>query len=202
MAGTGLRTFEHRQSRNCILERRRAFESPFLHDRDELDVGGIELVAQEAIDVERLPRVQPMHAGQRVECHAGPAQQVGGGHHLVEGRRTALVDTKAVVQFTRPVDAQPDQKAVLFQEAGPVFVEQNAVGLKIVFDLLPGLRVFLLQGDHAAEEVQPAQGGLAALPREHDGSTGIAVDILADEKLQRLVIHRAGARPIRQRLFA
>ena len=65
--------------------------------------------------------------------------------HLVEGGRAALGDPVAVVDVARAVDAQADEEAVLLQEAGPFLVEQRAVGLQIVFDPLPGFRMFALR---------------------------------------------------------
>ena len=117
--------------------RRRRLEVLGLHDRDELDVGRAELAAQEAIDVERTRGVGAVHAGQRVERHADAAAAVcAAGHHLVEGRRAALVDAVMVVDFARAVDAEADQEAVLLEEFGPFLVEQHAVGLQVVLDPL------------------------------------------------------------------
>ena len=91
----------------------------------------------------------PVYAGERIERHAEFAQQPCRGHHLVEGRGTALVDAKPVMQFARTVDAEPDKEAVLLEKSRPFLVEENAVGLQVVFDALIGLCVFFLQRDHA-----------------------------------------------------
>ena len=173
-----------------------------LHDRDELDVCGVELAAQETVDVERPRRVEAMHAGERVETHTELPQQLGRCHHFVEGRRAALVDAKAIVQLARPVDAQTDQEMMLLEERRPAFVEQHAVGLQVVFDALSGLCVFLLQRDDAAEKIQAPQRRLAALPGKHHFGARHAFDILPDEKLKRLVAHLARARTVGQRFLA
>ena len=202
MIGPRLRAADSRQLRPLPCLRRGGLKSPRLHDRDELDVCGVELAAQETVDVERPRRVEAMHAGERVKAHTELSQQLGRCHHLVEGRRATLVDAKSIVQLARPVDAQTDQKPMLLEEHGPLFVEQHAIGLQIIFDALSGFCVSLLQRDDAAEEIQTPQRRLAALPGKHHFGACHTVDILPDEKLKRLVAHLACTWAVGQHLLA
>jgi len=59
-------------------------------------------------------------------------------HDPVEGGLAALVDATGVVHRARSVDGQPDEEAVVVEEARPVGVDQRAVGLDGVDDSLPG----------------------------------------------------------------
>ena len=143
-----------------------------------------------------------MNAGQRVEADAVPAQHLRGRKHEVERRFGVLRDPVVFVDLARAVDAEPDEESMFLQEAGPVFVEQRAVGLQVVLDALPGLGVLLLQRDHLLEEAESEQRRLAALPREHDFLTRDALDVVLDEALEDLVRHVATARSAGQYALA
>ncbi|MFZ5829668.1 MAG: hypothetical protein ACOY3P_06255 [Planctomycetota bacterium] len=52
------------------------------------------------------------------------------------------------------IEAQPDVKTVLLEEPAPGLVDQQAVGLELVLDLLFA-GVLLLQCDGLAVEVEP-----------------------------------------------
>ena len=142
------------------------------------------------------------HAGERVERHGEPPEHLRRRIHCVERRGATLGDAALVVDFLGTVDGKAHEEAMLLQEARPFLVEQRAVGLQVVFDSLSGLRVFLLQRHDLAEEVEPHQGRLAALPREDDFFGRHARDVVAHEALQHLVVHVPAARAARQRLLA
>ena len=65
-----------------------------------------------------------------------PAQVVEAAHHLIECALSAFRDAIGVVQLFRAIDAQPDQHVVLFEERGPLVVDQDAIGLKRCIHLL------------------------------------------------------------------
>ncbi len=192
---------DDRQRRRVPFLRRGALELAELDDRDELQVGRAQLAAQETVDVERPRRIESIDAGQRVERHAEALQHLRGRVHLVERRLAALGDPVVIVDVLRAVDGEAHQETMLLEEARPVLVEQRAVGLQVVFDALSGLRVLPLQRDHLAEEVEPHQRRLAALPGEDDFVAGDAGDVVADEALQHVVVHAAAARTAGQRLL-
>src|SRR3974377_714364 len=114
------------------------FEIPDLHDRDELDIRGVELISQEAIDIERTRGVETVHAGECVKPHTESAQQLRRSHHLVECRRTTLVNAVMIMQFPRSIDAQTYEEPMLLEEFCPFLVQQDAICLQIVLDALTG----------------------------------------------------------------
>ena len=161
--------------------RRRALEFPWLDDRDELQVGRVELAAQEAVDVQRPRRVVATHAGERVVAHTVAPQDRRSVADPVEGRLALLGDPVVVVDILRTVDAQAHQERVLLEEPRPVLVEQRAVGLKVVLDALAWLRMLLLQRHDLVEELETHQRRLAALPGKHDLVARHARDVIRDE---------------------
>ena len=75
-----------------------------LDDRDELHPVGPHLVAEEAVDLERVVAVQPVDGGQDVVLDAVLLEQSQAPHHVVERPLTALVHPVAVMQTARPVE--------------------------------------------------------------------------------------------------
>ena len=75
----------------------------------------------------------------------------------------------------------------MFEECAPLVVEQSVIGLKIVFDALVGLFVFLFQFDYFLKNLQVQQGGLAALPGKDDFAAILSFDVLADVGFQDFV---------------
>ena len=73
---------------------------------------GADLVAQEAVDFQRIVGVDAVDGGQDVVLDAMLLQQAQAAHHLVEGGRAALVHAVDVVQFARAIDADADEEVV------------------------------------------------------------------------------------------
>ena len=77
---------------------------------------------------------------------------------------------------------------IVGKELCPLVVDQGAVGLHAVADVLARAPVFLLVLDHAPEKVDPGEHGLAALPAK--GGTGLhEAHALADQHLEGGVVH-------------
>jgi hypothetical protein len=89
-------------------------------------------------------------------------------HHPAEAALTALVDAVSVVDLSWAVDRQADQEVVLGEERSPLVVEQGAVGLDRVGDLLARLLQRFGQFHRPAEKTQPHHRRLAPLPGHHD----------------------------------
>ena len=162
----------------CDLQRlrRRA-----LDDRDELDVLGAQLVAQEPVHPATLVAVRRVQRGQHVPLHAVALEHIKSADHAIEGRLAALAHAVGVVNLPRAVDRDPDEELVLLQKRSPLVIEQRTVRLQRVQDPLPRLRVLLLQLDRAAEELQAHDRRLATLPRDHDlRSPRVPIEELAD----------------------
>ena len=96
------------------------------------------------------------------------------------------------MQVLRAVNAQAHQETVLPQELAPRIIQQQTIGLQIVFDPLTPL-VFLLQLDHPAKKVKAQKRWFAAVPTELDGIGILFDDALANNLLQDLVRHANGA---------
>ena len=127
--------------------------------------------------------------GEGVPLHAVLAQLREPAHDLVERGLAGLVAAVGVVQLARAVDAEADEEAVLGEEPRPVAVDLGAVGLDGVPHRHAGRRVALAQLHGAAEELEPHQRGLAALPGDLDLGRAVRLDELADVELERLVAH-------------
>ncbi len=147
-----------------------------LDDRDELDEVGLQLVAEEAIDLDRMIGVRGVDRAQDVDVDAVPVQALPAAHHVVERALAAFVDAVGVVHLARAVDAQADEDLVLLEERAPLVVEPRAVGLDRVGDLLSGPLILPHVLDRALEEVEAHQRRLAALPADDDLGSGLRLD--------------------------
>jgi hypothetical protein len=156
-----------------------------LDDRDELDELGLQLVAEEVIDVERVIRVRGVDRAQNVDVHAMRVQAPPAAHHFVERPSPALVHAIGIVQILRAVHGETDEHLVLLEEGAPRVVQHRAVGLDGVSNLLPGLLVLFDERDRAFEEVDAHQRRLAALPPDDDLRAGLRFEQLADVGLER-----------------
>jgi len=136
----------------------------------------LDFVAQEAVDLERTVAVDAIDGCEDVELDAVLLQEREPAHHLVERSLAALVDAIGVVKLARPVDAQPDEKVVLFVELAPLVGQQRTVGLHGVLERHARLLVLLLESDRAAEEIHAHDRRLAALPRHRDLVRPVALD--------------------------
>ncbi len=110
----------------------------------------------------------------------------------LEGGRPALVAAIQIMRFTRTVEADPDQEAILGEELAPRIVQQRAVGLQGVLGSRARAGVLLLVRHRLAEKVQAHQGRFAALPGKVDFWGALSSDVLAGVIFQRLVRHAEG----------
>ena len=91
-------------------------------------------------------------------------------------------------QVLRPVERNPHQKIVPGKEVAPRLVNQRAVGLEDVLDLL-AIGVFLLEVHRLPVEIHPQQQRFAAVPAELHRRNLVGLDILFHVKFQQLVAH-------------
>jgi hypothetical protein len=115
-------------------------------------------------------------------------QQLQALHDAVEGGFRTLVHTIGVVEATRAVDTEPDEKFILSKKLAPAVVEQGSIRLKRVADGTAA-GVFFLQLHDFAEVVQPQQRGLAALPRKGPRKGILGLNVLLDVCLQHIGLH-------------
>ncbi len=76
---------ERSETRIAFLVERLPVGVDALDHRDELHPVRADLVAQEAVDLQRIVAVDAVHRGQHVELDAVLLQQAQPAHHLVEG---------------------------------------------------------------------------------------------------------------------
>ena len=156
-----------------------------LDDGDELDPLRAQFVAKEAVDRPPMVLVGGIDGTQDVEVDLVTAQRLPALHHQIEGALAATVQPVGVVQLARAIHTQADQKVVLLEEAAPVVVQQQAVGLEGVLDRLPGPAVLLDQLDRMLKEFEFHQRRLAALPGHRDFGHAVRFEQLADVGLER-----------------
>ena len=82
------------------------------------------------------------------------AQRFPAALDLAEGALSTLVEAVGIVDFFRPVDAEPNEEIVLFQKGAPCIVQQDAIGLERIFNLLTRLAILLGEFNGALEEIQ------------------------------------------------
>ncbi len=116
-------------------------------------------------------------------------QTAGGRDDAVEDRPPAPVVPVGVVQLARPVDAQAHQVVVLREESGPLVVEEHAVGLERALDRHAGGHATGFGRARPAEEVEPHERRLPALPGERHLRGLLGPRGLRDEGLHHLVGH-------------
>ena len=161
-----------------------------LDDGDELDEPGAQVVSEVAIDLQWMVLVRRVHRAQDVELHVVLGEQLEAPQHPLGRGVSPLVDPVAVMELRRPVDADADQEAMLGEQLAPGIVQQRAVGLDGVLDLLARPAVPLGQLDRPAKELHPHERGLAALPRDRDlRSRGVGLEELAHVALEQLIRH-------------
>src|SRR3954470_24238749 len=120
-----------------------------------------------------------MDRGEDVPVDLVALQHVEAADDPVEGGLAALVDAVGVVHLRWAVDRDADEEVVLFEERAPVVVEQGAIGLHGVQNLLTGSRIPSFELDGSPEEVQAHQRRLPALPGDYDlGSFGVRLQEL------------------------
>ena len=159
-----------------------------LHGRQELHVPAVHRVAEEAVDLPATPLAQTVHHAQRIVLHAAALEHFDRPHHPLESGPAALRQAERVVNVLRPVERNPHQKIVPGKEVAPRLVDQRAVGLEDVLDLL-AIGVFLLEVHRLPVEIHPQQQRLAAVPAELHRRNLVGLDILFHVKFQQLVAH-------------
>ena len=133
-----------------------------LDNGNELHVAA-SIFPKKPVDLQRLVGVGAMDGGQRIEVDLVALQNFDAAHHAVKGRLAAFVHAIGIVQLARAVDGQADKKMILQKESRPRVVEQDAIGLKSVGDLL-AVGIALLELDDAPKEVDAQQSRLPSLP--------------------------------------
>ena len=166
-----------------------------LHDGGELQVAALQFVAEEAVEVKGIGRIEVVDHGHGIPLHVKAVQQVDAPAHLGPGGPPAPVPAVLVVKLLRPVDADPHEPLVVVQEPGPLLREERAVRLDAVVYLATGPIVLLpLQG--ALVERERAQKRFPAVPGELYHGRGLCLDVFPHETLQHGITHHHVLLPV------
>lgn len=130
-----------------------------------------------------------MHRGERIEIDLIAPEGFDAAHHAIKGRLTAFVDTVGVVQLARTIDGNADKKLIFEKTFCPCIVEQDAIGLEGVGNLL-AVGVFFLDLDKFPEIIDTQKRRFPALPGKIHHRRVVRFDVLPDVALQHLVAHR------------
>lgn len=160
-----------------------------LHDGDELDELGPQVVAEVPVHHQGMVGVDGVDRAQHVGVDPVLLQHPQAAHDLVVGAAAGLVHPVVVVEFARAVDADADQELLPGQERTPRVVQQGAVGLDRVLHLLSRPLEPLGQGHGVLEERQATQGGFTALPADRHRAVGLGVQEVGQPRAQRVVGH-------------
>ena len=145
-----------------------------------MDEPGAEPVSEVSVNLEGMVLVRRVHRAQDVELHVVFGEQLEAPQHPLRRGVSPLVDPVAVVELGGPIDADADQEAMLGEQLAPGIIQQGAVGLDGVLDLLARPTVLLGQLERPAEELHPHERGFAPLPRDRDlGGRGVGLEELA-----------------------
>ena len=120
-------------------------------------------------------------------------RRVQTAHDLIETALAAFVDPVGVVNFSRAVDAQADEKIIFLEKGAHLVVELGAVGLHGVLEALVGPSVFLGVLHRLLKKLQAHQGRLAALPGDGDFRSLVTFEQLLEVSLQQLIRHAKAA---------
>ena len=158
-------------------------------DGDELHEVGAELIAEIPVDLKPMLLVRVVYRAQDIATHAGLTQDVPTANHHRMRAAAGAVEPVGVVIWLGTVDRDTDEHVVGLEELCPLLVDQRAIGLHRVDDMLPGTAIAFAQLDEGAEEWQAAQGRLTALPEHSHLAVGTGGQIFGDICGQRLLVH-------------
>jgi len=120
------------------------------------------------IDLFREMHTVVIHHDQGVDCDPGTEHQIPAFNHPPPGTLPAAETAIAVMHLLGAIEGEADQKTVLVEEAGPVFIDVQAVGLQSVARLLTGAAAAALIVNSGLVKAEPHQRGLAPLPGKID----------------------------------
>ena len=158
-----------------------------LYHGEELEI--VAKPAQEAVDLQRMLHIDPVHRGEGGKGDAMLPKQPDSPHRRLKGARPVRPFPVGVVKLLGAVDAHADVKRMLPEKAAPFVGKQRGVGLQGV-DNPPPRAVLLLQAHGLFVERQPRQGRFASVPGKlHDRVPAVHGQVLPDEGLQHLMGH-------------
>ena len=171
-----------------------------LHDGDELQVSGPQVVAEVAVHLLPVLLVGGVDRAQDVRLHARAGEGLPAAHNHRVGAAPTTVNPVGVVQGSGTVDGHAHEEAMVGEKTCPLVGDQRAIGLQGVTHALGGATIALAQLDEALKKVQAAQGWLPALPQHRDLAVGARLQERLDVALQGLLGHGLSGSVVQQLL--
>ena len=164
----------------------RVGKKPF-DDGRELDVACAD-VLEEAVELERIVRVEVVHHSHGVPFHPVLVEQPYAAHHLVERRTACACAPVFVVKLLRTVDGNAYEEVVASEKLAPLVGEKRAVGLQaVVYDV--STRVLTLQAQRFFVERYGAHERFASVPCEEHLRLCLRLDVLSCELFEQFVTY-------------
>ena len=123
-----------------------------LNDGDELHVLRPEFISEIAVDLKAVVFVSSVDRAQDVGVDIGVTQVFPPSNHHRVSSMPAAVETVGVMEVSRAIDGDADEKIVLFEEMRPLLGNQGAVGLDGMTNLLGGATILFAQLNEAFEK--------------------------------------------------
>ncbi len=166
-------------------------------DRYELDKIGLQLIAEKTINLQRVAGIGGVNGAQDIVFHLMFAQDFPAAHDLVKTTRSPLVHPVGIVDLLGPVDAEPNEEIILFEESTPLIVQLGAIGLHGMADPLARPFVLIHIFDRKFKKVQPHQGRFTALPGHGHLGSLVRFQQLPDIGFQQFISHTESAAGIK-----
>lgn len=160
-----------------------------LHDWYELDEGSMELITEEAVDLQGIPGVSRIDRTQDIEFDLVFLKQPCRLHDPIERPVAGPVFPVKIVQLPRSVDTQADEEVMVVEEAAPCLIDQYAVGLEGVLDRGPGLPAPVLQLYGPSKKIESHERRLAPLPGNGHPGHLVRFEKLPNKCFMNLVRH-------------
>lgn len=143
---------------------------------------------QEAVDFNGVSCRAGIDGAKNVEFNAERSHHLGSMKHFVESSMPSLVLSESVVYLPRAIKGESYEKMVFAKKRAPLSVDERAVCLEGVFDLLVALVAFL-QFHRFLEEGKSCKQGLASVPAERDDRRIDSLDVLSDVLFEKFFAH-------------
>ena len=124
---------------------------------------------------------------------------VSARNHVISATSTTVL-TVRIMEMGRAIDGHTDQEILLSQESRPFFINEGGIRLNGMSHLLTRSPVLVSKFNNPAEERQPPQRRLAALPQHHDLTVVAGSQELHDVIAQGVVVHLLTRRVVQQLL--
>jgi hypothetical protein len=158
-----------------------------------LDKLCFQLVTEKAIQFQWIILIGRVNRAENIVLHTMLRQQPPAAHHLRKAARPALVHAIGIMQLSRPINANANEKIVLLKELTPGIIQQRAIGLQGIVNLHPWSGMFLLVMNDSFKKAQTHEGRFTTLPGKCYLGNFLRFDVLAHKCFQQFIGHAEAA---------